>query len=76
MLKVTLYFLIKSALPLQISENSEADLGSMPHRGCNSWVCSNSKQVKTVNYCHKELGLRYYRDLTSLKVTIATDILV
>ena len=53
MLKATLYFLTKSTFPLQISENSEADLGSMPNRGCNSWACSNSKQVKTVNYCHK-----------------------
>ena len=61
MLKATLYFATKCTLPLQISENSGADLGSMRHLGCNSCACGNS-QVKTVNYCHKELGLRYYRD--------------
>ena len=33
MLKATLYFVRKSTLPLQISENPEADLGSMPHLG-------------------------------------------
>ena len=62
MLKTSLYFVTKSTLPLQISKNSEADLGSMQHLGCNSWACGNSSQVKTVNYCHKELGLRYCRD--------------
>ena len=59
MLKATLYFVTKSTLSLQISENSEADLGSLPHLECNSCVCGNSKQMKTVNHCHKELRLRY-----------------
>ena len=36
MLKATLYVETKSTLPLQTSENSEADLGFMPHLGCNS----------------------------------------
>ena len=62
MLKATLYFAKESKLSLQISENSEVDLGFMPHLGCNSCACSNCQQVKTVNYYHKELGLRYYRD--------------
>ena len=55
MVKATLYIETKSALPLRISENSEVDLGFMSHQGCNS--CAN--------YCHKKLGLRYCRDLTS-----------
>ena len=42
MLKGTFYFVKESKLPLQISENSEADLGSMPHLECNSCTCSNS----------------------------------
>ena len=51
MLKATLYFVTKSTLPSEISENSEADQGSMPHLGCNSCACGNNQQVKTVNYC-------------------------
>ena len=42
MLKATLYFAKESKLPLQISENSEADLGFMQHLGCNSCACGNS----------------------------------
>ena len=38
MLKATLYVETKSTLPLQTSENSETDLGFMPHLGCNSCV--------------------------------------
>ena len=36
MLKATLYFVTRSALPLKISQNSEADLGVMPYIGCDS----------------------------------------
>ena len=42
MLKATLYFAKESKLPLQISENSEADLGFMQHLACNSCACGNS----------------------------------
>ena len=42
MLKETLFFVIKTTLPLQISENSEEDLGFMPHLECNSFTCGNS----------------------------------
>ena len=65
MLKETLYFVTKSTWLLQISENTEVDLGSMQHLGCNSCACNNSEQVKTFNYCHEELGLRYCQDPTS-----------
>ena len=37
----TLHFETKSTLPSEISENSEVDLGSMPHLGCNSCVPGN-----------------------------------
>ena len=36
MLKATLYSVTESTLPLQISENSEADVEFMSHLGCNS----------------------------------------
>ena len=49
MLRVTLYFAMKSTLPLQMSENSEVDSGCMPGPGCNSCTFSNCWQVKTVN---------------------------
>ena len=62
MLKATLYVETKSTLPLQTSENSEADLGFMPHLGCKSCAWGNSWEVKTSNYCHKELGHRCYWD--------------
>ena len=42
MLKGTLYFVKESKLPLQISENSEADLGSLPRLECKSCACGNS----------------------------------
>ena len=42
MLNATSYFVTKSTLPLQIPENSEADLGSMPQLGCNYCACGNS----------------------------------
>ena len=57
MLKTTLYFVTKTILLLQISENSEVDLGYMPHLGCNSCACGISEQVKIINYCHKKLSL-------------------
>ena len=65
MLKANLYFVTKSGLLLQISKNPEADLGSMLHLRCNSCACGKGKQAKTVNCCHKELGLRYCQDPTS-----------
>ena len=37
----TLHFETKSTLPSEISENSEVDLGSMPHLGCNSCAPGN-----------------------------------
>ena len=60
MLKATLYFVTKITLPLQISENSEADLESMPRLGCNSCAC-----VDIAGILH-----------LPQKVTIATSILV
>ena len=43
MLKVTLFFVTKSALALQILENSEVDLGSViTYLGCKSCACGNS----------------------------------
>ena len=42
MLKATLSFVAKSTLPLQISENSDEDLESMPYLGCNFCACGNS----------------------------------
>ena len=41
MLKAILYFVKEIMLPLQISEKSKADLGSMPHLGFISAVIVN-----------------------------------
>ena len=46
MLKASLYFVTKSTLPFQISENSEADLGSVPHLGCNrSFIVTSTRRL-------------------------------
>ena len=78
MLKATLYFVAKNTLPLQISENSEVDLGSMLHLGCNLYACGNSLKVKIVltiftrSLVFDNKGILH----VPLKVIVATSILV
>ena len=43
MIKAAFYFETKSTLPLQILlQKPRMDLGSVPHLGCDHFVCGNS----------------------------------
>ena len=68
MLEATFYFVTKSTFPLQIAENSEIDLGSIPDLKCNSCTCSNSQPVKTVKPNYNK-----YQDNTGKNKTKSTS---
>ena len=71
MLKETFYFVI------QISENTEGDLGSMQHLGCNSCTAAIVSKCKPSAILTKSLVLDIARILyLPLKVTITTNVLV